>query len=258
MLRKTLSLGLLGAMFFVATYITISAQEGMIADPVWESIMLTPDNTKLKILGENMRKHNQKFHNEGPYNVTVYTISSGPNTDKIVWMMGPLKFADLDGRPTAGGGHDEDWRDNVLPYIKKEENGEYWQQDDKVSNVSMLTPNPSEYPILFVRYWEINSEHGHSLDRVLKQVSDAVKAMEGDNPWGVYENVFRQGNLGRHYATVSFMKKWAEFDDDPKFKAAYLKKHGQDSWDAFIRDGDQVFDNSWDEIWVYDKNLSGD
>ncbi len=256
MLKKTLSLVLLAAMC-LGTLVTIKAQETMMADPIWESILITPDNTKLKILGENMRKHNQKYHKQGPYSVTVYSISSGPNTGKMVWMMGPLKFADLDGRPAAGG-HDEDWRDNVLPYVKKLESGEYWQQDDKVSNTAMLTPNVSDYPILGVRYWEINSEHGHGLDRILKQISDAVKAMDGVNPWGVYENLFRQGDLGRHFATVSFSKKWAEFDEDPKFKTAFDKVHGANAWDAFIRDSDQVFDNSWDEIWVYDKNLSGD
>ncbi len=256
MLKKT-SLCTLLAVLCLGAFVTVSAQEGMMADPIWESIMLTPDNTKLKVLGENMRKHNQKYHKEGPYSVTVYTIASGPNSGKMVWMMGPLKFADLDSRPAAGG-HDDDWQDNVMPYVKKTESGEYWQQDDAVSNTGMLTPNASDYPLLFIRYWEINSEHGHGLDRVLKQISDAVKALEGDNPWGVYENLFRQGKMGRHYATVSFSKKWAEYDEDPKFKMAYEKIHGADSWDAFIRDTDQIFDDSWDEVWVYDKNLSGD
>ena len=255
MFKKTLSFTLLVAMLFGAISI-VEAQEGPMADPIWESIMLTPDNTKLKVLGENMRKHNQKYHSEGPYSVSVYNISSGPNSGKLVWMMGPLKFADLDGRPAADG-HDEDWRDNVMAYVKKIGNGEYWAQDDKISNTGMLTPDAVTYPILHVRYWEINSEHGHSLDRIFKQVSDAVKAMPGENPWGVYENLFRQGDLGRHYATVGFSKKWAEYDEDPKFKTAYLKTHGEDSWDAFIRDMDQIFDNSWDEIWTYDKSLSG-
>lgn len=256
MFKRTLSFALL-AIMFLGALVTAEAQEAMMADPTWESIMITPDNTKLKVLGENMRKHNQKYHKVGAFSVTVYNISSGPNTGKLVWMMGPLKFADLDGRPAAGG-HDEDWRDNVMPYVKKVENGEYWQQDDKVSNTGMLTPNASDYPILFVRYWEINTEHGHSFNRLMKQVSDAVKAMDGENPWGVYANLFRQGNLGRHYASVSFSKKWAEFDEDQKFKAAFEKVNGSDSWDAFIRDNDQVYDNSWDEVWVYDKALSGD
>jgi hypothetical protein len=50
--------------------------------------------------------------------------------------------------------------------------------------------------------------------------------------------------------------KWAGLDEDPKSKAAYEKVHGADSWDAFIRDMDKVFDNSGDEIWVYDKALA--
>ena len=255
MFKKVLSFAVLAAMVF-GTLGTLQAQESRMADPIWESIVLTPDYTKLKVFGENMRKHNQKYHKEGAHRVTVYNISTGPDTGKVVWLMGPLKFADLDTRPAVGG-HDEDWRDNVMPYIKKIESGEYWKQDDKASNTNMLPSDPSAYPIQHVRYWEVNLEHGHSVDRIFKQVSDAVKAMEGENPWGVYDNLFRQGNLGRHMATVSFSKKWAEYDDDPKFKAAYLKTHGEGSWDGFIRDMDQIFDNSWDEIWTYDKNLSG-
>jgi len=225
--------------------------------PMWETIILTPDNTKLKILGENMRKHNQKYHNEGPYNAMVNNIVTGPNSGKMVWMMGPLKFAHLDSRPSTGG-HDDDWRDNVMPYIKKATSGEYWTGDVKLSNTSSLTEDPADHPITFVRYLEVNEEHFHNFSAMLKKISETVKSMDGDNPWGIYYNQFRQGNdIGRHVASVSFYKNWAEFDEAPTFKQAYLKVHGDNSWDAFIRNMDQVLDNSWDEIWEYNKNLSG-
>lgn len=236
----------------------INAQDENQDGPMWETIVLTPDNTKLKVLGENMRKHNQKYHNaEGPFKATVYAIASGPDVGKYVWLMGPLTFPDLDKRPAAAG-HDEDWRDNVMPYVKKTEYGEYWKQENKYSNTGMLSNDPSLYPLQYVTYWEINDEHGHNLYRMLKQMSDAVKAMDGDNPWGVYENQFRQGKLGRHFASVGFYKNWTDFDRDPMFKKAYIKLNGEDSWDAFIRDMDQLMDNSWDEIWSYDKYLSGE
>lgn len=246
------------SLFLLGGLAPLQSQEASTANPMWETILLTPDNTKLKVLAENMRQHNQKFHKEGSFNATVYTIASGPHTGKIIWMMGPLKFADLDKRPAAGG-HDEDWRDNVMPYVKKSESGEYWRADDELSNTSMLSGSASEYPILYTRYWEINLEHGHNLDAHLKKISEAVKAMEGVNPWGVYDNLFRQGTkIGRHLATVSFLKNWAELDEDPRFKETFTKLNGEDSWDAFVRNSEQILDDSWDEIWVYDKNLSGD
>ena len=103
---------------------------------MWEAIFLTPDNTKLKVLGENMRAHNRKYHNEGAHKATVYNVTTGPDVGKIIWMMGPLQYKDMDTRPAAGG-HDEDWRDNIMPYVKKMEHGEHWTQDVKNSNTSI-------------------------------------------------------------------------------------------------------------------------
>lgn len=255
-MKKFFSITCIAMLFFGAGF-GVQAQEDDDNYAMWETIILTPDNTKLKVLGENMRKHNQKYHAEGPYSASVYNIVSGPYTGKLVWIMGPAQFPQLDARPSAGG-HDEDWRDNVMPYIKKVEQGEYWRADDKLSNVSMLTPNPGDYPILFTRYWEINIQHQHQVNARFKLISETVKAMAGENPWGLYYNLFRQGKLGRHIASVSFYKNWTDFDRDPKFKDTFLKSHSQDEWDAFIADSDLIFDDSWDEIWEYDKNLSGD
>ena len=60
---------------------------------MWESMYVTPDNTKLKALGEAMSKHNKKYHKEGPFMATVYNVVSGPNTGKLVWQMGPLNYS---------------------------------------------------------------------------------------------------------------------------------------------------------------------
>lgn len=254
--KNFISILLIALMVFGSVGI-INAQEEGAEDPMWESILLTPDNTKLKVLGENMRAHNEKYHKEGAHNANVYTISTGPNTGKMVWMMGPLKFADLDTRPAVGG-HDDDWRDNIMPYVKKMSHGEYWKGDAKLSNTDMMEgTDPGEYSILHVRYWEVNSKHGYMVDHLLEMISKTVKAMDGVNPWGVYDNLFRQGDLGRHLATVGFSKKWAEYDEDPKFKKAFVKTFGEDSWDSFVKGMGHAFDNSWDEVWTYSKELSG-
>lgn len=39
-----------------SAFLTIEAQDKEYV--MWESITLSPDNTKLKVLGENMRNHN--------------------------------------------------------------------------------------------------------------------------------------------------------------------------------------------------------
>lgn len=225
---------------------------------MWESFYITPDNTKLKALGEAMAKHNKKYHaEEGPHQATVYNVVSGPNMGKMIWQMGPLKFAHLDNRPKTGG-HDEDWRDNVMPNIKKLSTGEYWKEDAELSNLKMLDDDNAQTPILHIRFHEVSKGHGYNVDHLLDQISETVKAMEGDNPWGVYDNQFRQGyRIGRHLATVSFLKNYAEYDEPSKFKETFVKLHGEDSWQPFIEGMSDAMSNSWDEIWEYNATLSG-
>lgn len=226
--------------------------------PMWESFYITADNTKLKELGEAMSKHNKKYHSEqGPHHAVVYNVVSGPNMGKMVWQMGPLKFAHLDSRPKSGG-HDEDWRDNVMPYVKKLSHGEYWKQDMELSNTDMMDGNVSTTPILHIRFHEVAEGHGYSVDHLLDQISSTIKAMDGDNPWGVYDNQFRQGyRIGRHLATVSFLKNYAEYDEPNTFKDTFIKLHGEDAWQPFIRGMADSMSNSWDEVWEYNAALSG-
>ena len=255
MRKKTITILMIFLMAF-GTLSTVKAQDDS-SYAMWENVTLTPDNTKLKALGEAMSKHNKTYHQEGPYKANVYNIVTGPNIGKIVWQMGPLNYSHLDGRPSKGG-HDEDWRDNVMTHVKKMTNGEYWKQDDKLSNTGMLDPEKMTHPILYIRYFEVAKGHGYSIDNLLKQMSETVKAMDGENPWGVYDNEFRQGfEIGRHLAWVSFSKNWAEFDEPPTFKKTFLKVHGENSWDGFIRGLEDSFSNSWDEVWEYNAKLSG-
>jgi len=254
MFKRTISLFMMVAISLGAV-LTVNAQDDSYT--MFESLMLTPDNTKLKALGEAMSKHNKKYHASGAHLAKVYNIVTGPNSGKMVWEMGPLKFSDLDSRP-AEGGHDEDWRDNVMPNIKKMNTVEYWKEMGKLSNTSMLDPNKVTHPLLYIRYHEVNKGKGSNIGRLLKQISETVKAMDGENPWGVYSNEFQQGyTIGRHIATVNFMKNWAELDDDDNFKETFIKVHGDNSWQAFLDGMANAFANSWDEIWQYNAKLSG-
>lgn len=255
MSKKLISV-LCAVFMIIGIFATVNAQETD-DDPMWETIILVPDNTKLKVLGENMRKHNQKYHKEGVYKSTVYSITTGPHTGKLIWMMGPLKYSHLDARP-ATGGHDEDWRDNIMPYVNRSEQAEYWIGDNKLSNTAMLTNGPGEYPILFTRYWEVYQGHGYSVEQHFKMASEAIKAMPGDHPWGLYYNEFQQGSLGRHIATVAFFKNWTDFEKPWPYRKAFDSVHGENAWNAFVSNRDDTFENRWDEIWVYDKAMSGD
>lgn len=257
MLRSINSTILLLAILF-GSLPTINAQDDS-SYAMWENIILTPDNTKLKALGESMRAHNMKYHASGTHEATVFSISSGPNAGKIVWSMGPVMFKHLDSRPAADG-HDEDWRDSVMPYIKKMNTIEYWSTwRSELHNLDMLNTEEVTHPIMYIRYWEVNPGNGFNIGTVFEKVSKAVKAMEGENPWGIYVNEFNQGKkIGRHFATISFHKNWTDFDEGWNgFRKSFEATHGENSWMPHINMRNATFANWWDEIWVYDKNMSG-
>ena len=256
MIKKSIS-QLLVILLIIGASFTSNAQDDSNNYVMFESMMMTPDYTKLKVLGDNMRAHNAKYHKDGPYKAAVYNISTGPNSGSMVWMMGPTTYTHLDGRPSDGG-HDEDWRDNVMPYIKKIHTSEYWRMDGKLSNTAMLDGDNSKYPLVYVRYGEIEDGQMYNLTPFFEMVSQTVKAMEGENPWGLYYNEFRQGNLGRHVASVSFLKNWAEMDDDSvNFRDTFEATIGKGKWRGFTDMSDNLFSNTWDEIWSFNAYLSG-
>ena len=243
-------------MLFMIVSISFDAQ-AQSAEPysMWEDIMLTPDNTKLKILQTNMAAHNKKYHKEAPYTAQVYNIASGPNSGKIIWQMGPMMLSHNDSRPGEGG-HDADWRDNVMPYIKKMHTIEYWRQDDKLTNIEALTGDDATFPILYIRFFELSDDHDYTMRSVFKQASETAKAM--NLPWGLYYNAFLQGDIGRHVATVNFYKNWTDLDSPQKWKETYEGLYGENTWDNFIDTVNGTFKNQWDEIWVYNSKMSGD
>lgn len=225
---------------------------------MWESILLTPDYEELADLQKGMSAHNKKFHTEGPNAVTVFNIVTGPNAGKLVWVMGPMMFRHNDERPQDKA-HDADWRDNVMPYIEDLETVEYWRKDAKIE-VPFASENtsPGDYPLLMVRYHEVNPGKGYAMQRLFGQIADAIKSMEMDSPWGVYYNEFRQGyTIGRHIATIGFFKNWTELDRDVNFREYFEKTHGDNAWQPFVDEMDATFSNSWDEIWQYNADLSG-
>ncbi|MDU8885356.1 hypothetical protein RXV94_04225 [Yeosuana sp. MJ-SS3] len=255
MIKKSISLICLVAIVFSGLF-TLNAQEDSDDYTMWEDIMLTPDNTKLKVLQDNMRKHNATYHKDGAFKAIVYNIASGPNAGNIIWEMGPMKYSHNDTRPGEGG-HDADWRDNVMPYIKKIQTIEYWTADKKLNNTSMLDGDNSKYPIYFVRYYEVADGPSPGVNLFFERISKTVKALEGVNPWGVYYNQFRQGDLGRHIATFGFYKNWAEFDKDLEWVETFNKVNGENSWQNQQDLYQANFKNTWDEIWVYNAHMSG-
>ena len=55
-----------------------------------------------------------------------------------------------------------------------------------------------------------------------------------------------------------FSPNWADFDKDVNWVENFNKINGENSWQNQMDLYTTTFKNVWDEIWVYDKHMSGD
>ena len=239
--------------FFVFLYSQIHSQDNYVQ---FETVILTPDLARMDELRENMRTHNAKYHIDLPFRTGVWHIVTGPNTGKLVWVMGPCTFADLDSRPHDDG-HEEDWRKNISPYLKETEHGEYWRQLPETV-VNAPGDDDSTSPLLYLRYYSVNPGQGFSVDRLFSQLVEAVRQTEMTTSWSLYVNRFVQGVMnGRHYVSVRALDKWADLDKDINFSTVFNKIHGEEAYRTWVTETRQVFSNQWEEIWSFDPYMSG-
>ncbi len=217
---------------------------------MYETVILEPDNENIAALSEAMAEHNNTYHKEAPYTAVVWNITTGPNIGKMVWMMGPCTYSDLDGRPA--GEHDDHWTNKVVANLEGMSHGEYWKRNDALS-VSDGNPRP----IVAIRYLELNKGQGYRLMGLLNKISEVVKASDDNPQWSVYINEFQQGyTIGRHIALVRGISSWAEFDEPDTMQEDYESHHGEGTWNMFLREWDEVIANSWDEIWTLNAEMS--
>lgn len=251
-LKEVLMIKVLVMLFIALPMISAGQDSDDDSYIMYETVYLSPDGDNLDTFRENIAAHNKKYHNEEPYTAFVFSVANGPNAGQMIWMMGPATFSELDNRPSADG-HDEDWDNNVVPYIDSNGTVEYWRRDDELSNIV----EGGEYSMYYNRIWKVNNKYGFLVNGLLKQISETIKALEGENPWSVWDNQFRQGDLGRHIITSTPMKNWAELDESTGFQKTFKEVHGENSWIPFIRSMDLAFEDSYDEIWVVIPDLSG-
>ena len=93
---------------------SVMAQETMI----YENIILTPNKKLEGKLISGVKLHNAKYHTGGKSTASLYSILTGPNSGKFVWLDGPMTYADLDQQPDAA--HMADWGKNIQSYITDE------------------------------------------------------------------------------------------------------------------------------------------
>jgi len=221
----------------------------------FDSFRFSVSGKNIKKLTKNMRKHIKKYHGEGLYKTTVYNVASGVDVGKFVWVMGPITFAEMDARP-ENKKHDEDWEDNIGPYLSSYEHGEFWRNEEGLV-INNISKDAAPINMWNVRYLTVNSGQGERIKEVMKQIKDTLDKIGKVKYWAVLDNQLTQGNLnGRHLMAINSMDSWAQYDEDWKFKDNFEEIHGKDSFKKFWKDYDEVFKNSWEEVLIVNKEMS--
>lgn len=227
------------------------SQEAETDYKMYQMIYLKPKTDKLKELGEAMANHNKTYHNEKPYTAHIWMASTGPHTGEWVWVMGPLTYTDLDSRPDTDE-HMEDWRDNVMPYLKGVSEGEYWKYDDKVSHSPEGAFSGKEIWAMY----DIKPFEGYRFTALLENVAKVYKEKNYPNYFQVYRSQFNSGS-GRDVAIAFSFKNWAFFDEEDKFWDDYEEVHGEGSKWKFFEEYREVVESTYDEVSQYIPALSG-
>lgn len=192
---------------------------------MFETNYITPKEGMGNALHDGLIAHNKKFHAAAPYEAWVSFVAVGKNEGDFVWGMGPTTFTALDSRPDDAA-HNQDWAVNVLPFVEKSSNTEYWKKKEELS----YTPaGEADLKLQHIRFWSIKPGKYEDFMGVLKNVVEVFKTNKYPDSWGIYVNQFETNN-GRDVAAVSNIANWASFDTDDTWVADYEKLYGKGSW----------------------------
>jgi hypothetical protein len=183
---------------------------------------------------EKMAEHNERFHGEGPYAASVFSVVNGPRSGQFLWSMGPTTWTHLDSRP-SGEPHDPHWAQEVMSHAEAGM-GEYWRMNDNLS--TPLDPNAAPPPLLRVRYFEV-ADNGLFV-KTQEQIEATVKAMGSTRTRIMYRKQFRHRD-GRDWAQVSSYDNWAELDAPGlgaggNFQRTFVEVHGLAAWSTFLEE----------------------
>lgn len=244
--------------FFAILFITFSAiAEDTKTYTQWDTFRFTINNQDAKIFTKNMRAHIKKYHVESPLKTKIYNVAYGPNSNDLIWVMGPVSFSELDARPDNKK-HDEDWADNINPYIVSYKQSEVWRNMEGlvINNLTEKSSSPEKY---IARYLTVSSNQDSDVAKyLLMQIKKTLDKIGKVKYWAVMDNQFIQGSInGRHFMGLTSMDSWSELDEDYEFKMHFEELYGKGSFKAFMANYARVFKNQWHEIITVNKEMSG-
>lgn len=218
---------------------------------VFENDMLTANPAKVMEFEKGLAAHNKKFHADGMYSARVYYITSGKNIGKYIWSMGPIPWSAMDDRPSAEG-HEEDWNQNVQPYMESDGDRDYWRFHPELSNF----PQDFNLKHLFVFIFDIKRFKNMEFMDLVKKVQKVYMEKYPDWPYGIYFNELANKE-GKDFAWVDFFDSWGWLNNEGEFPRYFEEVHGSGSFAEFMKSIEETTDSEWHELWTFREDLSG-
>jgi len=225
---------------------------------VFETAILTPNPAQISQFEKGMAAHNKKFHGEGPYGTRVYWISNGPQIGSYAWVMGPLPWSAMDGRPTAENGHDADWDANVMPYVMP-----YVMPGSGAQTYMKFNPEISRFSKDFaiknmlIDYYDVKRGKMKDVMQLVEKIGKVYADKLPDETYGIYTKEFGSTKEGRDLAVISFFDKSGWLGQDHEMTKRYEEVYGDGSFDQFLQDWYAVTNGGESELWNFRPDLSG-
>ena len=191
---------------------------------------------------EAVKKHNAKYHPEGPYDASLFYIGTGNEAGWYVWAMGAFTYSDLHNAPGAGE-HRDNWAKTIAPYVEEYGRVEMWRYNEKLST----TDGDSE-PLETIWWIDIESGEYYRFKAFMEDVQEIFD--EKGDEMHVWNTQYSQ-NDGRDVAIVWPFDKWSDLDEeDWNMEEAYDEKHGKGSWDNALEEWDDFIKSNKQEVWM--------
>lgn len=222
----------------------------------WDTFRFTIDNKNAKKFTKNMREHIKKYHVKAPLKTKIYNVTYGPDANDLIWVMGPVNFSELDARPDNKK-HDQDWEDNINPYITSYKHSEIWRV---IEGLQINNLDEGASPEKFMaRYLTVSKNYESAVGKyLLMQIKKTLDKIGKTKYWAVMDNQFIQGRKnGRHLMGISSMESFAVWDEDWEFSKHFEELYGKGSFKAFQANYNKSFKNQWNELISVNKEMSG-
>lgn len=190
-----------------------------------------------------VKKHNAKYHPDGPYNSNLDYIRTGQDAGWYVWSMGTLTYSDLDGAPGSGE-HQDDWAKSVAPYVLEYGPIEMWKLNTDLS----VSDGDSE-PLESVWILEIEDGEYYRFKAFMEKIHKIFEAKEDE--MHVWTRQHNQDN-GRDVAIVWPFDKWSDLDKEEEWtmKEAYDEEYGSGSWENALEEWEDFVKGNKQAVWM--------